>query len=173
MILDLFNDGSDSMSVDVILQELRIPIAEFERALRPMVDLGLVANTNGVVEVNSGWHPKTPGQVILNTYQYRRESDEGSPVVMNDTERLQTESSVAEDRQHQLDALIVRIMKKNKSVMLNGLLREIVENLPASFTTFYSQTELKKRIDSLVDREFLEKISSVAEPDNVEIRYLI
>ena len=173
MILDLFNDGSDSMSVDVILQELRFPVAEFERALRPMVDVGLVANTNGVVEVNSGWHPKTPGQVILNTYQYRRESDEGSPVVMNDTDRLQTESSVAEDRQHQLDALIVRIMKKNKSVTLNGLLREIVENLPASFTTFYSQTELKKRIDSLVDREFLEKISSVAEPDNVEIRYLI
>ena len=176
IILNLFNDGSDSMSLDVIVQETRLSRLDIEKALKPMIDVGLVSLLNGVLELNISWQPQTNSSArhtVLNTYQYRREMDAAGPTLMSDTERLQTESSVAEDRQHQLDALIVRIMKKNKSMMLGDLLREISDTLPAALATFYSQTELKKRIDSLVDREFLEKISTMAQPENVEIRYLI
>ena len=173
LILNLFNEDMDSMSVDVIAQETRIAVNDLEKAIKPLVDAGLVIALNGMFEINMSWRPKDDsGPTVFNQYQYRREL-EGGPLLMSETERLQTESSVAEDRQHQLDALIVRLMKKSRTAALGQLLREITSNLPASLATYYRQTELKKRIDSLVDREFLEKVSTIGDPDNVEIRYLI
>ncbi|KPM02565.1 cullin 4A-like protein [Sarcoptes scabiei] len=64
-----------------------------------------------------------------------------------------TQERVIQDRQYQIDAAVVRIMKTRKSLQFNVLMSEIYSQLKFPAST----TEVKKRIDSLVDRDYLFK----------------
>jgi hypothetical protein len=99
--------------------------------------------------------------VALNNYQFRKPLlATGSQ--LTDAERAQTEWSVLEDRQYQLDAAIIRTMKKTKKCTLAYLVAEIAEVFKFSF----AKHEINKRIESLIDRDFLEKC------DGDAIKYL-
>ncbi|TKR80029.1 hypothetical protein L596_014165 [Steinernema carpocapsae] len=78
-----------------------------------------------------------------------------SQVVMRETkeETEKTEEQVFQDRQYQIDAAVVRIMKARKSITHANLIAELYEQLrfPAR------STDLKKRIESLIEREYLER----------------
>jgi hypothetical protein len=179
IVLMLFND-SDSMSMDVIVQETRIPEAEVKRAIVGLVESGVLSFGNDAfVSLASGEGEHGIRKHVCNEYQFKRIPDRmggsSSHVSISEAERLQTESSVMEDRQHQLDALIVRIMKRLRTCSGRTLVREVYENF-----SIFSQTEICKRIDSLIDREFIERepstgdsIVSAGSLDDIQIKYLI
>lgn len=56
-----------------------------------------------------------------------------------------------QDRQYQVDAAIVRIMKMRKSLMHNQLISECMAQLKFPI----KPADIKKRIESLIDRDYL------------------
>ncbi|XP_044263594.1 cullin-4A-like [Tribolium madens] len=65
----------------------------------------------------------------------------------------ETEKNVLVDRQFQIDAAIVRIMKSKKTIKHYMLVRELYKMLDIPV----NQTDLKKRIELLIEREYMER----------------
>ncbi len=72
---------------------------------------------------------------------------------MEEDENEAIRESVRADRYHQIDAMIVRILKTRKKLPHSELVNEVVAKLqfPAN------NHDLKKRIESLIDREYVER----------------
>ena len=62
---------------------------------------------------------------------------------------------VEEDRRHLVEAAVVRIMKARKALHHNDLIAEVSRQLSVRFTP--SPNFVKKRIESLIEREYLER----------------
>jgi len=75
-----------------------------------------------------------------------------------ESEAEQTTERVFQDRQYQIDAAIVRIMKARKSFSHTLLMSELFQQLKFPL----KPPDLKKRIESLIDREYLERDPTVA-----------
>jgi len=71
----------------------------------------------------------------------------------SDPERKETRSKVDEDRKHEIEAAIVRIMKARKKMQHNVLITECTEQLKSRFLP--SPVVIKKRIESLIEREYI------------------
>jgi cullin 3 len=54
-----------------------------------------------------------------------------------------------------MEACIVRIMKARRTLRYSPLVNEVIEQLQSRFRP--SPGHIKKRIESLIDREFLER----------------
>lgn len=63
---------------------------------------------------------------------------------------------VVQERQHAIDAAIVRVMKMRKSLHHKLLVQQVMTQLRFQLTN----ADLKKRIDNLIEREFLERSST-------------
>ncbi|WVQ94930.1 hypothetical protein IAU59_002016 [Kwoniella sp. CBS 9459] len=74
-------------------------------------------------------------------------------------EREETQEMVDEERKHQVEACIVRVMKDRKQMTHNDLISEVAHQLAARFTP--SMPLIKKRIEGLIDREYLERTSDL------------
>ncbi|XP_052783595.1 cullin-3-like [Mya arenaria] len=68
-------------------------------------------------------------------------------------ERRETRTKVDEDRKHEIEAALVRIMKSRKSLLHNQLVTECTEQLKSRFLP--SPVVIKKRIEGLIEREYL------------------
>jgi cullin-4 len=159
LILNLLND-TDTIDKQMVMDETKIPESEVSKALSVLEESGLLTDKNGLFSVNQS-HKLPSGRIALNKYQFRRGIGEAA---ISEEDRMQTESSVMEDRQHQLDAAIVRIMKSLRKASQSTVYTEAL-----SATKFaFSKQEINKRITSLVDREFLERDPG----EDGEIRYL-
>lgn len=64
-------------------------------------------------------------------------------------------ATVEEDRRHLIEATVVRIMKSRKTLSHNELIAEVTRQLSARFTP--TPPTIKKRIESLIEREFLQR----------------
>lgn len=60
---------------------------------------------------------------------------------------------VVQERQHAIDAAIVRVMKMRKTLAHKLLVQEVMTQLRFQLTN----ADLKRRIDNLIEREFLER----------------
>ena len=162
LVLNLLND-SEVIERSVVIADTGLPEPEVSKALLTLKEAGLLIEERpGFFSVNSAYKPPAgTGRIELNQYQYRR--PEGEPGI-SEEERAQTEASAMEDRQHQVDAAIVRVMKKLRKCSPATLYSEILNSTKFAF----SKQEITKRISALVDREFIEKDPG----DDGEVRYL-
>ncbi|VDD90715.1 unnamed protein product [Enterobius vermicularis] len=70
-------------------------------------------------------------------------------------ERKETRTKVEEDRKHEVEAAIVRVMKARKNLMHNMLVSEVTQQLKHRFLP--NPQLVKKRIESLIEREYLSR----------------
>nr|QFS19078.1 cullin-3A [Apopellia endiviifolia (species B)] len=73
----------------------------------------------------------------------------------SEPEKQETRQKVEEDRKPQIEAAIVRIMKSRRVLDHNNIISEVTKQLQARFLP--NPAVIKKRIESLIEREFLER----------------
>jgi cullin 3 len=78
-------------------------------------------------------------------------------VVQKETEkeRSATQEKIDEDRKHMIEAAIVRIMKSRKQMEHSNLIADVTKQLTSRFRP--NPLIIKKRIESLIEREYLER----------------
>ncbi|KAI6210142.1 CULLIN-2 domain-containing protein [Aphelenchoides besseyi] len=73
----------------------------------------------------------------------------------SDPERRETLKKVEDDRKHEIEAAIVRVMKARKTLIHNDLITEVTSQLSSRFMP--DPMLIKKRIESLIEREYLKR----------------
>lgn len=150
-ILLMFNE-SEALSFADIQAAIKLDESELRRTLaslslaRERVLLkeppGSDIASEDVFKFNTGFSSRM-FRVKINNLQMH-DSDEDSK---------KTNEQVLQDRFHQIDAAIVRIMKMRKTLSHNLLLGELASQLRFPV----SQTDVKKRVESLIDREYIQR----------------
>ncbi|XP_058772433.1 cullin-3A-like isoform X1 [Vicia villosa] len=154
-VLMLFNDA-DRLSYKEIEQATEIPASDLKRCLQ---SLALVKGRNVLRKepmtkdvseddaffFNDNFSSKLY-KVKIGTVVATKESE---------PEKLETRQKVQEDRKLQIDSVIVRIMKARKQLDHNNLIAEVTKLLQPRFLA--NLTDVKKRIESLIEREFMER----------------
>ncbi|XP_046402538.1 cullin-3 isoform X1 [Ischnura elegans] len=153
-VLMLFNNR-DRLTYEEIQSETDIPERDLIRALQSLA-MGKATQRilvksprtkeiepSHVFVVNDSFSSKLH-RVKIQTVAARGESE---------PERRETRSKVDEDRKHEIEAAIVRIMKARKRMPHNILVAEVTEQLKSRFLP--SPVIIKKRIEGLIEREYL------------------
>ncbi|CAH1995177.1 unnamed protein product [Acanthoscelides obtectus] len=154
VVLMLFNNH-DKLTYEEILNESDIPERDLIRALQSLA-MGkatqrvLIKNpktkeieSSHEFYVNDSFTSKLH-RVKIQTVAAKGESE---------PERRETRNKVDEDRKHEIEAAIVRIMKSRKRMAHNILVTEVTEQLKSRFLP--SPVIIKKRIEGLIEREYL------------------
>ncbi|RAL40877.1 unnamed protein product [Cuscuta campestris] len=154
-ILMLFNN-SDMLSYKDIEQATEIPTSDLKRCLQ---SLACVKGKNvlrkepmskDIAEddffyFNDKFTSKF-FKVKIGTVVAQKESE---------PEKQETRQRVEEDRKPQIEAAIVRIMKSRRVLDHNNVVAEVTKQLQLRFLP--NPVVIKKRIESLIEREFLER----------------
>mmetsp|Transcript_24421 Transcript_24421/g.53296 ORF Transcript_24421/g.53296 Transcript_24421/m.53296 type:complete len:740 (-) Transcript_24421:186-2405(-) len=154
-IILLFNE-SPTLSYSDIATATDIPTADLKRNLQ---SLALVKGKNvlrkepmskdisddDVFHFNENFKSKLI-KVKIGTVAAQKESD---------PEKQETRQKVEEDRKPQIEAAIVRIMKARRVLDHNNVISEVTKQLSPRFMP--NPSIIKKRIESLIEREFLER----------------
>ncbi|EOY01980.1 hypothetical protein QUC31_013506 [Theobroma cacao] len=154
-VLMLFNNA-DRLSYKEIEQATEIPASDLKRCLQSMAcvkgknvlrkepmskDIG----EDDAFFVNDKFTSKFY-KVKIGTVVAQKESE---------PEKQETRQRVEEDRKPQIEAAIVRIMKSRRVLDHNNIIAEVTKQLQSRFLA--NPTEIKKRIESLIERDFLER----------------
>ncbi|CAI9096621.1 OLC1v1032812C1 [Oldenlandia corymbosa var. corymbosa] len=154
-VLMLFNTA-DRLSYKEIEQATGIPSSELKRCLQ---SLACVKGKNVLRKepmskdigeedaffVNDKFTSKFY-KVKIGTVVAQKESE---------PEKQETRQRVEEDRKPQIEAAIVRIMKSRRVLDHNNIIAEVTKQLQSRFLA--NPGEIKKRIESLIERDFLER----------------
>ena len=70
-------------------------------------------------------------------------------------EKAEVAEKVDEDRRHMVEATIVKVMKTRRKLEHNALIAEATKILSLKFSP--DPTMIKKRIESLIEREYMER----------------
>lgn len=84
----------------------------------------------------------------------------------NSKRQTEEEAAIAQQRQHQVDAAIVRVMKTRKTLKHAALVGEVVTQLRARFDP--KPQLIKRRIEAMIEQEYLER----GESDRSTYNYL-
>ncbi|XP_049818266.1 cullin-4B isoform X2 [Aethina tumida] len=151
LVILLFNKY-DEVSFEYVKEALNIEDSELRRTLQSLA-CGKARVLNKI--------PK--GREIEDNDKFRFNNDfvhnlfriKINQIQMKETteEQKATEERVFQDRQYQIDAAIVRIMKMRKTLSHNLLISELY--LQLKFPV--KPADLKKRIESLIDRDYMER----------------
>ncbi|EEP76225.1 conserved hypothetical protein [Uncinocarpus reesii 1704] len=86
----------------------------------------------------------------------------GGNKVENKDERSETQKKTNDERAGSIEAAIVRIMKQRKKLAHSQLMTEVISQLASRFVPDINM--VKKRIESLIDREYLERLPDEEPP---------
>ncbi|KAF7731434.1 Cullin-3 [Apophysomyces ossiformis] len=157
MVLLLFNDveDKDCLTFEDIQAMTNIPDQDLKRTLQSLAcgkyrvlgrDVkGKDVNPGDKFYFNKGF-TSNMARIKIQTVASKVESE---------GERKYTESKVDEERKHQIEAAIVRIMKDRRLMEHNLLIAEVTKQLSSRFMP--NPIMVKKRIEALIDREYLER----------------
>ncbi|XP_075976717.1 cullin 4 isoform X2 [Anticarsia gemmatalis] len=151
LVLLLFNDG-DNLSFEDIKTATNIEEGELRRTLQSLAcgkarvltksPRGREVDDNDQFSFNGDFTNKL-FRIKINQIQMKETSEE----------QKATEERVFQDRQYQIDAAIVRVMKMRKALSHNLLISELYNQLKFPV----KPADLKKRIESLIDRDYMER----------------
>ncbi|KAL1916524.1 uncharacterized protein VTP21DRAFT_5715 [Calcarisporiella thermophila] len=159
VVLLLFNNLGDgnSLSFTDIQQETEIEESDLRRTLQSLAcgKYKILLKTPKGREIGAddrfvaNWGFTCPlARIKIQTVAAKVESE---------PERRETIEKVEETRKHQIEAAIVRIMKDRKTMEHNQLVAEVTRQLTPRFVPVPGM--IKKRIETLIDREYLERAS--------------
>ncbi|RKO99909.1 hypothetical protein CXG81DRAFT_27362 [Caulochytrium protostelioides] len=170
-VLLLFNEGDD-WTVGALGDRLQLDAAELARAIQSLTggpDRPLLmapqtaapaapAAATATAEARASTPLPTSTRISFHAeFTHPRRRVHISTVPVKETEDAELEATaehVFADRQHQVDAAIVRIMKKHRTLAHAALLTALLEELQFPV----NPTDLKQRIESLIDREYMERV---------------
>eukprot|EP00873_Tetraselmis_striata_P009147 jgi/Tetstr1/429411/TSEL_019321.t1 len=151
IVLMLFNDA-DSLTLAEIGAATAIEDKELRRVLQSLAcgkvrvllkePKGRDVEDGDSFTFNAGFAEKL-FRIKINNIQLKETEEENK----------KTNDQVLQDRQYQIDAAIVRIMKTRKTLSHRLLINELYSQLKFAI----KGADLKKRIESLIDREYLER----------------
>jgi cullin 3 len=158
MVLLLMFNTRENITYEEMKEETLIPDRELTRALQPLsvgkASQRILCKTpktkdiepSHVFSVNEGF-----------TSQFHRVKIQQASARQGEAEpeRNETRKKVDEDRKHEIEACIVRIMKSRKQLNHNQLVTEVVEQLNKRFQP--SPIIIKKRIEGLIEREYIKR----------------
>jgi len=158
MVLLLMFNTRDKITYEEMRDETLIPDRELTRALQPL-SVGkpsqrILVKTpkSKEIEPNHEFHVNETF-----TSQFHRVKIQQASARQGEAEpeRNETRKKVDEDRKHEIEACIVRIMKSRKQLNHNQLVSEVVEQLNKRFQP--SPLIIKKRIEGLIEREYMKR----------------
>lgn len=154
VVLLLFNDA-DVLRFDEIASRTQIPEHDLKRTLQSLScakykvllkeTKGRDVHANDTFTYNANFTANL-ARIKIQTVASKVETE---------GERRVTQDKVDEERKHQIEAAIVRIMKDRKLMEHNLLIAEVTKQLSQRFMP--SPLMVKKRIEALIDREYLER----------------
>ncbi|PXF49024.1 Cullin-3 [Gracilariopsis chorda] len=153
-ILMLFNDH-DSLTYKEISNATRIPDSELARHLQ-----SLSLTKHKILRKEPREKDVKPDDKFIFNSDFQSRSRRIKIQVVtaqkeNEAERNQTRCRINADRGPVIDTVIVRIMKHRKVLEHNQLIAEVTKELESKFEP--NTQDIKKRIESLVEREYLER----------------
>lgn len=156
VVLMLLNDN-ESMKYQEILEASGIPDAELKRVMQSMT---LVKGKNILKKETNSDKDILPEDVFsvndnFTSKLYKVKIGTNTAAKETEFERTETREKVEEDRKPQIEAAIVRLMKARKVLKHNDIITEVTRQLSSRFNP--SPAIIKKRIESLLDREYLER----------------
>ncbi|XP_078432761.1 cullin 3 [Wolffia australiana] len=165
-VLMLFN-AAERVGYRELEQATEIPAAELRRCLQSLAcvkgknvlrkePMSKEVGDEDVFSVNEGFASKLY-KVKIGTVAAHKDSE---------PEKQETRQRVEEDRKPQIEAAIVRIMKARRVLDHNNVVAEVTRQLQPRFMP--NPVLVKKRIESLIEREFLERDAT----DRKLFRYL-
>ncbi|KAH8603001.1 putative Cullin-3-B [Bisporella sp. PMI_857] len=169
VVLMHFNDLGDGeyLSFEEIQQRTNIPIDHLSRALGTLSMSPKVKVLNKVP--TSKELPKSGDKFTFNSSFVSKTIKIKAPVIAGpvnkvegEEERKDTEDRNDEHRGNIIDTVIVRIMKARKLFTHQQLVLEVIDQLRNRFPP--NMNMMKRRIESLIDREYLERVENADTP---------
>merc|ERR1711972_580513 len=158
MVLLLMFNTRDKVTYEEMQSETMIPDRELTRALQPL-SVGkssqriLVKNPKSK-EIEPS-HTFSINEAFTSRFHRVKIQQASARAGEAEPERNETRKKVDEDRKHEIEACIVRIMKSRKQLQHNQLVTEVVEQLNKRFQP--SPLITKKRIEGLIEREYMKR----------------
>jgi len=155
VVLMLFNDA-DTLTAREIAEATGVPAADLRRCLQSLACVkgknvlrkappGREVADGDAFSFNAAFSSKL-FKVRVGTVSAAREGEH---------ERVETHHRVEEDRKPVIEAAIVRVMKSRRSLDHNALVAEVARQLSGRFLP--NPAVVKQRVESLIEREFLER----------------
>uniref|UniRef100_A0AAY5F5N8 Cullin family profile domain-containing protein n=1 Tax=Electrophorus electricus TaxID=8005 RepID=A0AAY5F5N8_ELEEL len=151
LVLLMFNEGEE-FTVEEIHTATGIEDGELRRTLQ-----SLACGKARVLNKNPRGKDVEDGDRFNfnNDFKHKLFRIKINQIQMKETveEQVSTTERVFQDRQYQIDAAVVRIMKMRKTLSHNLLVSELYNQLKFPV----KPGDLKKRIESLIDRDYMER----------------
>ncbi|XP_019385174.1 PREDICTED: cullin-4A isoform X2 [Crocodylus porosus] len=151
LVLLMFNEG-DEFSFEEIKTATGVEDSELRRTLQSLA----CGKARVLIKNPKGKDVEDEDKFIFNgDFKHRLFRIKINQIQMKETveEQVSTTERVFQDRQYQIDAAIVRIMKIRKTLGHNLLVSELYNQLKFPV----KPGDLKKRIESLIDRDYMER----------------
>jgi len=158
MVILLMFNTRERLTYEEIKQETLIPDRDLTRALQPL-SVGKASQRILVKYPKSKeiepTHSFSINESFTSAFHRVKIQQASARQGEAEPERNETRRKVDEDRKHEIEACIVRIMKSRKHSNHNQLVAEVVEQLSKRFQP--SPLVIKKRIEGLIEREYMKR----------------